>query len=83
MRLLVFRISIMYIVCNDKRNPGLPRHAEKRLVHCLLLGNAVILKLQEEIPFTEQLLIPKRGLFPFLIHPSCNIALHFSCKTGA
>ncbi len=83
MRLLILRVSIMDVIRRHQLDPRLPGHPKQGLVHKLLLLHPVILKLQEEIPLPEDLLIPKSGFLPLLIHIPQDIALNLPRKTRA
>ena len=83
MSLCVLRIGIMDVVGSHQIDPGFLAHTQKLLVYQLLLGQTVILELQEKIPFAEDFLITKGGAFCLFIHTSYKISGYFSCKAGA
>ena len=53
MRLGIRVIDIVHVVRRHQIYPHIPVHAYKSLVHHFLLGNPVVLKLQEKITGTE------------------------------
>ena len=74
MRLYVIRISIVDIICRHKADPCLLTHPQQSLIYHGLLGNPMILKLQEEVAFAENFLIAKGSFLALLIHAPENIS---------
>ena len=83
MRLFIFRIGIMYVVCRNQFNSCVLRQTQKLLINIRLFLHTMILKFQKEIPFPENLLVAERCRLRLLIHTSVKILLHLSRKTCA
>ena len=80
---LIPGIRIVYVIRRHQLDFQLPAHAQKLLVHRLLLRNPMILKLQKIIPFPENPFISQCSAPRLFIHSTYQIPLHFSCKAGA
>ena len=77
----IIRIRIMHVIRCNQRNPRLPAHAQQALIHQLLLRNPMILKLQKEIPLSENALVPQCCFFTLFVESARHVSLHFSCQT--
>ena len=78
----ILGIGIMTVICSDELDPGLLRHPKQRLIHQLLLGDPVILQLQEEVPLPEDLLIGQSRFLRLLVESAGEISGDFSCQAG-
>ncbi|MNV34826.1 hypothetical protein D3C71_1262570 [compost metagenome] len=74
--------QIMRIVRNRQGNAGLLGQRDQLRIDTLLLGNAVVLKLQIEI-LAENLLVPKRRQLRLRIPPVKQMLRNFAAETGA
>lgn len=83
MRFFILRISIMDIIGRHQRNARLLAHAKQALIDCFLGRNPVVLKLQKEIPLSENLLKFQSFKLCVLIKPLLDILGHNSGQTGA
>ena len=81
--LSIFCSGIMDIISCHKINACLLMHPHQLLIYHLLGRNAMILKLQEEIFLSKNILIPKCCRLGLLVHTAGQIPGHFSCKAGA
>ena len=70
MRLDIFRIRIMHIICRHQLNACLLTQPKQLRIHHFLLRHAVILQLQEKISFPKTCLIFERGFFCLFIAPA-------------
>ena len=82
MGLGVFCIGIMDIIGSYQFYTCLLTHPQKLLIYQLLLGQSVVLKLQEEISFSKDFLVTKSGAFRLLIHAPHKISCNFSRKAS-
>ena len=74
--------NIMNIIGCHQVNSQFPAHTHQTLIYGFLHGNSVILKFQEEIPFSKYFLIMKSRTACFLIHSPSQIPLHLAGQTG-
>ena len=65
----VLLISVMHVVGNHQRDFQLPAHLQKGGVHHFLLGQPVVLELQEKVTLPEAVPVTERRLFR-LVHKS-------------
>ena len=79
----VVRESIVHVVGRHQLYPRLIMHPHQLLVDSLLLGDSVILHLQEKVSLPENILITQRSFFGLLVHSSGEETGHFACQTGA
>ena len=82
MGLCVLSHGIMYIIGGNQIDAGFSVHAEKLLVYCLLLRNSVILQLQKEISFSENILIAERCDLCILIHTTGKVPCNLTGQAG-
>ena len=82
MRLRIFRVRIMDIIGHNKLDPCLLRKLDLSLVYKLLLRDPVILHLQKEISFAENILILQRHLLRLFGKSPAQISLYLPRKTG-
>ena len=57
MRLVLLLVHVVQVVGDDQRQAGLGRQAEQLLVEAALLGDAVVLELQEEAVLAEDVAV--------------------------
>ena len=82
MGLRILSHGIMHVIGSNQVDSCLSVHAEKLLVYRLLLRNSMILKLQEEISFSKNILITQGCDFCILIHSTGKIPCDLSCQAG-
>ena len=82
MGLRIFSHGIMHVIGSNQVDSCLSVHAEKLLVYRLLLRNSMILKLQEEISFSKNILITQGCDLCILIHSTGKIPCDLSCQAG-
>ncbi len=82
MRLFVFRIRIMDIVCHHQRNVQFFTHLHQGCVHGFLLRDSVVLQFQKIIILPETVLVFARRLLRLVHKPLYDITLHFPRKAG-
>ena len=82
MRLGIFFIGIMYIVCGDKGDSCLLVQPEHPCIHLFLLRISMILKLNIKMLRSKNLLITQCRLFGFIIQPSRKVSGNLARKTG-
>ena len=63
----ILLVGVVHVVGHHQRNARLLAHAQQLLVHRLLLGNAVILQLQEVIVFPENIPVLQRPLLRLIV----------------
>ena len=83
MGLLILGKGIVDIVGGHQLKARVPAHAHKALVYQLLVRQAVVLELQEEVVLSENIHILFRCPDCLLIHSPGQAALHLPCQTGA
>ena len=74
--------GVMHIVGGNQIDPRLSVHAEKLLVYGLLFRDPMVLKLQEEISFSKNILITQSSNLSILIHATGKIPCNLSCQAG-
>ena len=82
MGLRILSHGIMHVIGSNQVDSCLSVHAEKLLVYRLLLRNSMILKLQEEISFSKNILITQGCDLCILIHSTGKIPCDLSCQAG-
>ena len=75
-------IRIVNVICGRQPDAGLLAHAHQLGVHQPLLRDPVVLKLQEKIPLSENLLISEGRLFCLFIKVPHQIPLNLPGQTG-
>ncbi len=83
MRLSIFCIRIMHIVCRNKSDTCLFTHSDQLRIYHFLLRQSVILQFQEKITFSKTGFIPARGFLCLFIVAAQQLTLHLSGNTGA
>ena len=82
MGLGIVRVGVVGIIGDDQRDPRLRGHSEKLLVHQLLVREAMVLHLQEEISFPEDLQVAERRLLSFLVLVPGQVPGHLARQAG-
>ena len=82
MGIRIFCVRVVNIIRRHQLDAGFCREAHQLLIDHPLLRDAVILQFQEEIAFSENLLIPQCGLFSHLVLVPHHRTRHLTCKAG-
>ena len=75
-------VCVMAVICDHKRDTGLPGHPQKRLVHQLLILKPMVLHFQVEIPLSEDLAVGECRFLRLFVKTAYEEPGYLSRETG-